>query len=122
MTHFSLRNGDFRWGGSDTTCGCPYGIHRSRELTEQENTIGQTREGFSMKDAFESADTRTYKVVVNHEEQYSIWAATGNPPAGWREDGKVGSKAECLQHIHEVWTDMRPLSVRRQKEPIERSS
>ena len=75
-----------------------------------------------MKDAFESADTRTYKVVVNHEEQYSIWAATGNPPAGWREAGKVGSKAECLQHIQEVWTDMRPLSVRRQKEPIERSS
>lgn len=57
-------------------------------------------------------DTRTYKVVVNHEEQYSIWFADrGNPP-GWRDAGKSGTKQECLDWVQQVWTDMRPLSVR----------
>lgn len=59
-------------------------------------------------------DDRTYKVVVNHEEQYSIWFAEREPPPGWREVGKTGSKADCLAYIKEVWTDMRPLSLRRQ--------
>jgi MbtH protein len=54
----------------------------------------------------------TYKVVVNHEEQYSIWPAWRELPAGWRHDGKSGTKEECLAHIKEVWTDMRPLSLR----------
>jgi MbtH protein len=57
-------------------------------------------------------DTRLYKVVVNHEEQYSIWLADKEIPAGWKEAGKTGTKKECLAHIKEVWTDMRPLSVR----------
>ncbi len=61
-------------------------------------------------------DTRAYKVVVNHEEQYSIWLADREPPNGWREVGKQGSKQECLDHIKEVWTDMRPLSLRKQME------
>ena len=61
-------------------------------------------------------DTRQYKVVVNHEEQYSIWFADRECPAGWREVGKSGSKAECLAHIKEVWTNMRPLSLRKQME------
>ena len=52
-------------------------------------------------------------VVVNHEEQYSIWPADRDAPLGWREAGKQGSKAECLAYIEEVWTDMRPLSLRR---------
>jgi MbtH protein len=64
----------------------------------------------------ESEDTRTYKVVINHEEQYSIWFAEREPPAGWREVGKEGPKAECLAYIEEVWTDMRPLSLRRKME------
>ena len=55
----------------------------------------------------------TYQVVVNHEEQYSIWPADQTPPAGWQAVGKTGAKAECLAYIAEVWTDMRPLSVRR---------
>jgi MbtH protein len=55
----------------------------------------------------------TLKVVVNHEEQYSIWPADREPPAGWRTVGKEGTKAECLAYINEVWTDMRPLSLRR---------
>lgn len=54
-----------------------------------------------------------YKVVVNHEEQYSIWPAYRDVPAGWREVGKSGPKDECLAHIKEVWTDMRPLSLRK---------
>jgi MbtH protein len=53
-----------------------------------------------------------YKVVVNHEEQYSIWPVERNNPLGWRDAGKSGSKAECLAYIEEVWTDMRPLSLR----------
>jgi MbtH protein len=59
-------------------------------------------------------DDRIYKVVLNHEEQYSIWFADRDLPAGWREAGKQGPKAECLAYIDEVWTDMRPLSLRKQ--------
>lgn len=62
----------------------------------------------------ENADTTLYKVVVNHEEQYSIWPEYRDNPLGWRDAGKVGNKAECLDHIEKVWTDMRPLSLRRQ--------
>jgi MbtH protein len=58
-------------------------------------------------------DTRSYLVVLNDEEQYSIWLADRELPAGWRVEGTKGSKAECLAHIDEVWTDMRPLSLRR---------
>ena len=60
----------------------------------------------------EREDTTIYKVVMNHEEQYSIWPADRELPAGWKEAGKSGLKAECLSYIQEVWTDMRPRSVR----------
>jgi MbtH protein len=53
-----------------------------------------------------------FAVVVNHEEQYSIWPADREPPEGWRRVGAPGKKAECLRRIEEVWTDMRPLSLR----------
>lgn len=59
-------------------------------------------------------DDRAYKVVVNDEEQYSIWFADHDQPAGWHTVGKEGSKDDCLAYINEVWTDMRPLSLRRQ--------
>lgn len=59
-------------------------------------------------------DTTLYKVVVNHEEQYSIWPAYREPPLGWREVGHSGLKQECLSYIETVWTDMRPLSLRQQ--------
>ena len=59
-------------------------------------------------------DTTTYRVVVNHEEQYSIWPVDREIPLGWRDAGKSGPKAECLAYIKEVWTDMRPLSLRKQ--------
>lgn len=61
----------------------------------------------------EQEDTRSYVVVVNHEDQYSIWLDGREVPGGWRTVGKNGSKKECLDHISEVWTDMRPLSLRR---------
>jgi MbtH protein len=55
----------------------------------------------------------TYVVVINHEEQYSIWPKERDLPAGWRDTGVHGPKADCLAHIDRVWTDMRPLSLRR---------
>ncbi|MFD7834777.1 MbtH family protein [Streptomyces sp. NPDC059761] len=53
-----------------------------------------------------------YFVVVNEEEQYSLWPADRELPNGWRADGPARSRAECLDHIEAVWTDMRPKSVR----------
>ncbi|MEV3985331.1 MbtH family NRPS accessory protein [Nonomuraea sp. NPDC049758] len=53
-----------------------------------------------------------YLVVVNHEEQYSIWKSGWPLPAGWRGEGFSGTKEDCLGHIAEVWVDMRPLSLR----------
>jgi len=63
-------------------------------------------------------DNRLYKVVVNHEEQYSIWPADRENPLGWRNEGKSGTKQECLDHIKEIWTDMRPLSLRRKMQEM----
>jgi MbtH protein len=68
----------------------------------------------------ESEDKTIYKVVVNHEEQYSIWPADHENPLGWREVGKSGLKAECLAYIKEVWTDMRTLSLRKKMEEAAR--
>ena len=65
----------------------------------------------------EAEDTTIYKVVINHEEQYSIWPADREPPLGWQEVGKQGCKAECLAYIKDVWTDMRPLSLRQKMAP-----
>jgi len=61
----------------------------------------------------EQEDNRIYKVVINHEEQYSIWPADRENALGWMDAGKSGTKAECLAYIKEVWTDMRPLSLRK---------
>lgn len=57
-------------------------------------------------------DTAIFKVVVNHEDQYSVWPAFRENPDGWRDTDKRGSREECLTYIKEVWTDMRPLSLR----------
>ena len=64
-------------------------------------------DGISMKE-----DTVTYKVVLNDEQQYSIWPADRENASGWRDAGKSGTRQECLAYIKEVWTDMRPLSLR----------
>jgi uncharacterized protein YbdZ (MbtH family) len=66
-------------------------------------------------------DTTTYNVVVNHEEQYSIWPDYKEIPKGWKKAGKTGPKAECLAYIKEVWTDMRPLSLRKKMEEFSRN-
>lgn len=64
----------------------------------------------------EQEDIRSYKVVMNHEEQYSIWFADRENPLGWSDVGKSGLKAECLAYIKDAWTDMRPLSLRKYME------
>lgn len=64
----------------------------------------------------EEVDSTIYKVVLNHEEQYSIWPEHRENPLGWVDGGKTGTKKECLDFIEEVWTDMRPLSLRRKME------
>ena len=67
----------------------------------------------------EFEETRQYKAVVNHEEQYSIWPADRDLPLGWNYAGRTGTKRECLDYINEVWTDMRPLSLRKLMEAQE---
>jgi len=64
----------------------------------------------------EREDTTIYKVVVNYDEQYSIWLADRENALGWKDAGKSGTKEECLAYIKEVWTDMRPLSLRKKIE------
>ncbi|MCB0429965.1 MAG: MbtH family NRPS accessory protein [Flavobacteriales bacterium] len=59
-----------------------------------------------------------YQVVVNAEEQYNIWPADREVPLGWNAAGKQGTKQECLDYIEEVWTDMRPLSLRKKMEEM----
>jgi MbtH protein len=61
----------------------------------------------------QEVDNAIYRVVVNEEDMYSIWPEGPEIPLGWREAGKSGRKDECLTYIQEVWTDMRPLSMRR---------
>jgi MbtH protein len=63
--------------------------------------------------AEQADDVRTYTVLVNDEEQYSLWLADLAVPDGWRAVGKVGTKQECLDYVRAVWTDMRPLSLRK---------
>ena len=64
----------------------------------------------------EEEDTREYEVLVNAEEQYSLWLAGQQIPNGWRQVGPRGKKQVCLDYVKEVWTDMRPLSVRKAME------
>lgn len=63
-----------------------------------------------------AATEPVYRVVRNHEEQYSIWPEHKDIPAGWEDVGKVGPKEDCLAYIEETWTDMRPLSLRKRME------
>lgn len=63
-------------------------------------------------------EVQLYTAVVNHEEQYSIWPAHKPIPAGWRDAGKTGTREEVLGYIGQVWTDMRPLSLRRHMDSV----
>lgn len=60
----------------------------------------------------EKKNERIYKVLVNQEEQYSIWPADQKTPNGWEKVGPTGIKEVCLSYVKEVWTDMRPKSIR----------
>lgn len=60
----------------------------------------------------ETEDATTYRAVKNDEEQHSIWPIDRELPSGWYDAGKAGTKEECLAYIAEVWTDIRPLSLR----------
>lgn len=62
-----------------------------------------------------------YRVVINDEDQYSIWAAGRPTPAGWREEGFTGDRNACLEYIDQVWTDMRPRSLREAMQELERA-
>jgi MbtH protein len=66
-----------------------------------------------MWNMLDSEDKTQYKVVINHEEQYSIWPVDRENPLGWHDAGMSGNKEECLAYIDKVWTDMRPLSLRK---------
>lgn len=61
-------------------------------------------------------DDIDFLVVVNHEEQYSIWPEYKTVPNGWSSVGVRGDKKTCLEYIEKTWTDMRPLSLRKQME------
>ena len=89
---------------------------KGSEISEQQKIPEAHRRGV----VEEKEDKTIYKVVINHEEQYSIWPADRENPIGWKDAGKVGLKAECLVHIKEVWTDMRPLSLRKKMEEATR--
>lgn len=66
-----------------------------------------------------SEASTVYRVVFNVEEQYSIWPVDHEIPLGWDTAGKTGTKQECLDYVEEVWTDMRPLSLRKRMSEIE---
>jgi len=65
---------------------------------------------------YEEPDDMTYDVVINDEEQYSIWPTHLQCPAGWRKAGVSGDKKSCLDHIDRTWLDLRPRSLREQME------
>ncbi|WP_081652416.1 MbtH family protein [Cyclobacterium qasimii] len=69
-----------------------------------------------MQFMFEEEESSLFLVVINHEEQYSIWPKERKIPKGWKAEGKEGTKQKCLDHIEKVWTDMRPLSLRKKTE------
>ena len=66
-------------------------------------------------------DRTIYRVVINHEEQYSIWPADRENALGWNDVGITGTRQEVMDYIREVWTDMRPLSLRKKMEEAERA-
>jgi MbtH protein len=88
--------------------------------TEGLVTTGARTQGYTVLSWEEREDTTIYEAVVNHEEQYSIWPADRELPLGWNKAGKSGLKPEVLAWIEEVWTDMRPLSLRKKMEEAER--
>jgi MbtH protein len=105
--------------GSATIVTATAVVGKKRWCYARASTDGMSKEGATM--GWEEREDRTiYKVVVNHEEQYSIWPANRENALGWNDAGKTGTKEECLEYIKEVWTDMRPLSLRKKMEEMAR--
>ena len=75
------------------------------------NYVPQISYYYLMKEIAMNSENILYKVVVNSDEQFSIWLSDQENPLGWREVGVSGTKQECLSYIEEVWTDMRPFSL-----------
>ena len=67
-------------------------------------------------DSNDNENNMSYKVVVNHEGQYSIWPVGRQNAPGWNDEGMSGDREDCLAHIKKVWIDMRPLSLRARSE------
>ncbi|MEU6681028.1 MbtH family protein [Streptomyces sp. NPDC046925] len=63
-----------------------------------------------MNSPFENPDA-SYLVLVNAEGQHSLWPAFAEVPAGWEVVLPGGSRAACLAHVEEHWTDLRPKSL-----------
>jgi MbtH protein len=82
------------------------------DLNSRENNPKEKR----IMPTYDEEDKTVYTVVVNHEEQYSIWPKHKEIPKGWKVVGQEGLKPECLRYVDEVWTDMRPLSLRKRME------
>ena len=97
----------------DRTAGLGGGAGEQRNA---ESSGARSESEVNLVMAREEEDTTIYRVVMNHEEQYSIWPADREDAPGWKDVGKNGTKAECLAYIKEAWTDMRPLSVRKRTE------
>lgn len=85
------------------------------EFYFNETTIGWKEVKMEQKEQKQSDKTR-YTVLINDEEQYSLWFEHKEIPLGWKSTGMIGTKDECLQYVKDVWTDMRPLSLRKQME------
>jgi uncharacterized protein YbdZ (MbtH family) len=64
-----------------------------------------------MSNPFDDEDGR-FLVLVNDENQHSLWPTFADVPAGWRKVFGEASRAECLDYVNENWTDLRPQSLR----------
>lgn len=93
----------------------------SKGEQEQRKTGGSVVE-VQTPDVNVGKETMIYNVVVNHEEQYSIWPAHRENPRGWKNVGESGTKHECLEYIKNVWVDMRPLSLRKKMEQMQKDT
>src|SRR5690349_9978366 len=91
-----------RNSGSYVNAGSPFANHTEHGCTDTDSRSASLTPGGGRMNNEEREDTTVYKVVVNHEEQYSIWPSYRENPLGWRDEGKTGLKAECLAHIAEI--------------------
>jgi uncharacterized protein YbdZ (MbtH family) len=89
-------------------------VSRVRDLPEAVVECGVWKGGMSVMED----EQDIYRVVVNHEEQYSIWPEYREIPSGWRDGGVIGTRQVCLDHIEKAWTDMRPLSLRKRMDEL----